>query len=150
MPACANAFGRAALVDPEVVRRRLRQIDHRLTLLADIRAQGQDAFIASIALQAQAERHLQLALQSMIDIALHWLADGAAPPPEDYGSAFSLLARQGVLDDELARRLRLAAGLRNVLVHGYLEIDPQQIWAHLQQLDDLEVFARAVEASLSS
>lgn len=138
------------MVDPEVVRRRLRQIDHRLVLLGDVRAHGHEAFINSIALQAQAERHLQLALQAMIDIALHLLADSADPPPEDYGSAFARLARREIVEDELAGRLRLAAGLRNVLVHGYLEIDPQQIWAHLQQLDDLEAFARAVEGSLAS
>ncbi|HWB70833.1 MAG TPA: HepT-like ribonuclease domain-containing protein [Egibacteraceae bacterium] len=70
------------------------------------------------------ERHLQLANQSAIDIAMHVLAEDSAETPEDYGAAFTLLARHGVLDDNLANRLSLAAGLRNILVHGYLDVDP--------------------------
>lgn len=136
------------MVDPELVRRRLRQIDRRVGLLRDIRERGREAFVDSVALQAQAERHLQLAIQAAIDIALHLLAEDSAETPEDYGSAFELLARRGPIDAELAARLRAAAGLRNVLVHGYLDVDPARVWDHLGELDDLEAFARGVHRLL--
>lgn len=32
----------------------------------------------------------------------------------------------------LAERLRLEAGLRNVLVHAYADIDASQVWEHLE------------------
>jgi uncharacterized protein YutE (UPF0331/DUF86 family) len=53
-----------------------------------------------------------------------------------------------VLDEELAQRLRRATGLRNVLVHGYLEVDPALVWEHLEHLGDLRDFAVAVDACL--
>jgi uncharacterized protein YutE (UPF0331/DUF86 family) len=136
------------LVDPEVVHRRLRQIDRRMGWLREIAASGRDRFLADLALQAQAERHLQLAIQAVIDVALHILAEATAETPDDYGSAFLALGRAGVLDTTLAGRLRAAAGLRNVLVHAYLDVDPVQVWDHLSRLDDLERFAVAVAGYL--
>lgn len=136
------------MVDAEVLNRRLREIGRRLGALREIFSRGEGTFLADSGLQAQAERHLQLALQCAIDIALHILADDTDRTPEDYGSAFRDLAAVGILKKDLADRLRLAAGLRNVLVHAYLDVDPARIWTHLGRLGDLEDFARAVDSYL--
>ncbi|MGA9312164.1 MAG: DUF86 domain-containing protein [Pseudonocardiaceae bacterium] len=76
------------------------------------------------------------------------MADDTDRTPEDYGSAFRDLAAVGILERDLADRLRLATGLRNVLVHAYLDVDPSRIWTHLGRLDDLEDFARAADEYL--
>jgi uncharacterized protein YutE (UPF0331/DUF86 family) len=116
--------------------------------LREIEAAGRDAFLGDPRLQAQVERHLQLAIQAAIDIAVHLLAEDSAGPPEDYGSAFVMLAGRGTLPDELAERLRSAAGLRNILVHAYLDVDPGRLWTHLANLSDFEAFSSAILRSL--
>ncbi len=63
--------------------------------------------------------HLQLAIQECIDLAIHAVADEGISPPDEVGSAFDVLADQGILDRELASRMRRAVGLRNRIVHGY-------------------------------
>jgi uncharacterized protein YutE (UPF0331/DUF86 family) len=136
------------LVDPEAIRRRLREIDRRLGRLRAIQGEGRVAFLSDEALQAQAERHLQLAIQAAIDIANHVVAEESSQTPEDYPSTFSALGSIGVIDAELADRLRSAAGLRNILVHAYLDVDPEILWESLGKLDDLERFATGVEAFL--
>lgn len=136
------------MVDRESVRRRLREIDRRVGLLDAIASGGRSAFLDDLGIQAQAERHLQLAIQVTIDVALHVVAESSAATPETYGLAFVLLADQGVVDQALAARLRQATGLRNILVHAYLEVDPSLVWEHLGRLDDLRAFAASVEASL--
>ena len=136
------------MVDAEVVNRRLREIGRRLGALREVYSRGEGTYLADPGLQAQAERHLQLALQCTIDIALHIVADDTDRTPEDYGSAFRELGAVGILAKDLADRLRMAAGLRNVLVHAYLDVDPARIWIHLGRLDDLEDFAKAVDAYL--
>lgn len=141
----AIGCGSGALVDPEVVGRRLREIGRRVSALRELRAESAEAFLRDVALQTQAERHLQLALQSTIDIALHIVAEDTDRTPEDYGSAFLLLAERHIIPADLAGRLRLSAGLRNLLVHAYLDIDPARVWAHLERLDDLEAFAVAAQ-----
>ena len=65
---------------------------------------------------------------------------------EDYGDTFEVLAREGVLAADLASRLRAAAGLRNVLVHGYADLDHDAVWASLERLGALRDFAAAIVA----
>ena len=50
------------------------------------------------------------------------------PPADDYGSAFSTLAAHGRIDAELASGMRQAAGLRNLIAHGYASIDPARVY----------------------
>lgn len=134
------------MVDHEVVRRRLRQIDRRSSALSQIAAVNSDEFVRDDNLQAQAERHLQVAIQAMIDVALHILSEDTPDTPDDYGSAFVDLAQHGVISSVLADRLRLAAGLRNLLVHAYLDIDPARVHQYLTaDLGDLTEFAVLVE-----
>jgi uncharacterized protein YutE (UPF0331/DUF86 family) len=40
------------------------------------------------------------------------------------------------------------AGFRNILVHEYLEVDWQEVYRNLQQLEDLARFAEAVRGWL--
>lgn len=133
------------MVEPERVRRRLRELDRRLALLDGLHRGDREAYLADVAVQAQVERHLQLALQAAIDVALHLVADTPGRVVEGYGDAFVALGESGALPVDLARRLRAAAGLRNVLVHGYVDVEPALVWASLDGLDDLRGFARAVD-----
>jgi uncharacterized protein YutE (UPF0331/DUF86 family) len=55
----------------------------------------------------------------------------------------------GVIDEPLAKRLASAARLRNLLVHAYLDVDPERIWLHLDELDDLVALSRQVQRLIS-
>lgn len=138
------------MAEAELVRRRLRELGRRVAALRELRGGEEARFLHDLALQAQAERHLQIALQTAIDVALHIVATETDATPDDYGSAFSVLADRRIVTTELGGRLRLAAGLRNVLVHAYLDVDPARIWEHLARLDDLVSFAVQVEGHLSA
>jgi uncharacterized protein YutE (UPF0331/DUF86 family) len=138
------------MVDAEVVRRRLRELDRRMIALSDLRDRGQTAFLTDEGVRAQAERHLQLAIQIAIDVAIHVLAEASAATPETYGGAFAVLADIGVIEPGLADSLRRAAGLRNILVHAYLDVDPERLWEHLMDIDDLRRFAGALETYVST
>lgn len=43
--------------------------------------------------------------------------------PDSYSESFALAAEAGMIETELAERLRPSVGLRNVLVHDYLAVD---------------------------
>jgi uncharacterized protein YutE (UPF0331/DUF86 family) len=61
-----------------------------------------------------------------------------------------VLKRADLIGDDLAERLGRAAGQRNLLVHGYADIDDAQVWASLARLDDLRDFALAVNHAISN
>ncbi len=49
--------------------------------------------------------------------------------PDTYGESFTLAANTGMITHELAAALRPSAGMRNVLVHDYLETDQNLVAA---------------------
>ncbi|WP_028672431.1 type VII toxin-antitoxin system HepT family RNase toxin, partial [Saccharospirillum impatiens] len=68
--------------------------------------------------------NLTRAVQLCIDLAAHWLAEhGDYPVPKTIGQTFDVLASGGLIDSELASRMKKAVGFRNIMVHSYDEID---------------------------
>lgn len=66
---------------------------------------------------------LSRAVQLCVDIAAHLLSDSGQAVLTTKGETFVRLAAIGLIDDDLARRLRRAIGFRNVAVHNYETID---------------------------
>lgn len=59
-------------------------------------------------------------------------------------------AARGVLSGALGERLRGLGGLRNVLVHRHLEIDPGRVHDHLEKaLRDFSDFIAEIETYLA-
>ena len=68
------------------------------------------------------ERGLQLAAQNALDIASH-ICSAVGQDPTTYRAAIDGLVATGVLPADFGESFRRVAGFRNVLVHGYLEVD---------------------------
>lgn len=139
----ADLSKRAALVDLESVHARLERLDELLQELEAIRTGGRNAYMAERRTRLAAEHALQLAIQSCLDIGTHLISELGLLPPADYRSVFASLQSAG-LDPRLAERLAAAAGMRNILVHGYLDVDDEVVWDSLAHLGDLRGFAAAV------
>jgi uncharacterized protein YutE (UPF0331/DUF86 family) len=135
------------LVDSARVLGRLERLDSLLALLERTRAAGEEAYVGNVESRLAVERALQLALQIAIDVGAHLVSELGLQAPEDYRGVFKSLRDGGVVGAELAERLGAAAGLRNLLVHAYAELDERQIWAALGRLEDLRLFAAAALAA---
>lgn len=95
------------------------------------------------------ERLLELVVQVAVDIVTHELAERGVTP-ETYRDAFRRAAEADLLPGDLADRLRDAAGLRNVLVHRYDEIDYGIVAASVPRaLDDFGAFLELYRERLS-
>jgi uncharacterized protein YutE (UPF0331/DUF86 family) len=135
------------LVDAPSIESRLERLRILLVELDEIREGGRGAFDADPRLRLASERALQLSIQACIDVAGHLVAELDLPLPPNYRSLFPELTSVG-LDQGLAARLGDAAGLRNILVHDYLDLDENVVWSALGHLDDLRGFAAFVLAKL--
>ena len=137
------------MVDREVFERRLSRLE---TLTRDLRGLTQrsdDAFLSDRGLQAQAERWTHLAVECCLDLANHLIADRGWPTPDTYRDAFRTLHSEGVIDKDLATHMAGWAGLRNLLVHLYLDVDHALLFEILgRDLDQLEAFAKAAQQEL--
>ena len=66
--------------------------------------------------------------------------------PRDYYEAIMRLGEAGILPMDFAQILAPLAGFRNILVHDYLEIDWDEVYNNLQQVQDLYKFMDHVKA----
>jgi len=89
--------------------------------------------------------HLWQAVQVVIDIATSVCVSRGLGVPPTYADAFRLLAGDGVLPENLSRRLVQAAGFRNLVVHAYADLDLQRVYAAAAAgPDDLRAFLKAI------
>jgi uncharacterized protein YutE (UPF0331/DUF86 family) len=103
------------------------------------------AFLRDTDLSSSAERQLQVAIQAAIDIGNHVIADKDLGPAKDYKDIFRVLAKHQIVSKPLSARLSLMTGLRNVLVHDYLDVDRRLVYRILKKdLIDFEKFIAAV------
>ena len=138
------------MVDRYVVRARIAKIREYVALLRTIRRLTDERrFVKDPLVYGNAERYLQLAIQSVLDISNHIVADMNLALPATSQELFDLLAAHKVLPAALSRKLVSMAGFRNVLVHEYLEIDRRRVWRVLDaELGDFDRFIRAVSKLL--
>jgi uncharacterized protein YutE (UPF0331/DUF86 family) len=69
------------------------------------------------------ERIIQLIVDEITDINNHIIRYAQLRVPEDFQSAFFILAENKILPEEFARRIAPVVGLRNRLIHRYEKVD---------------------------
>jgi uncharacterized protein YutE (UPF0331/DUF86 family) len=95
------------------------------------------------------EHTLQIAVQAALDVASHIVSDDRLGEPRTNQELFELLAKNGFIDEDLARALRASVGFRNILVHGYASVDKAVVKDVLENhLGDLVAFVAAIRARL--
>jgi uncharacterized protein YutE (UPF0331/DUF86 family) len=133
------------MIDSDLVAKKLALIE---TCVEQLRTMARpEALRTDIREQRFVEHTLQVAIQAALDVASHIVSDERLGEPETNRELFDLLVRGGRLPEALATSLRDMAGFRNVLVHGYQEVDlgiVEDVLAH--HLSDLLSFVTAVRS----
>ncbi|MFQ5599897.1 MAG: DUF86 domain-containing protein [Candidatus Krumholzibacteriia bacterium] len=87
--------------------------------------------------------NLQRACEASIDLAMHLVRTRRLGIPQESRDAFDLLQGAGLMDADLANRLKRMVGFRNIAVHDYQKLDLQIVRSIiLDRLDDFLEFAR--------
>lgn len=138
-------------MDRLIVERKLDSLHRCLMRIAGKRPESVEALKANTDLQDVLVLNLSRAVQICVDLAVHILSDLPLSPPDSMGEAFDRLAEGGIVDADLALRMKKAVGFRNIAVHAYNAID----WAILfaiatERLSDFERLAAAVAARLDA
>jgi uncharacterized protein YutE (UPF0331/DUF86 family) len=135
------------MTDPALVAKKLALIE---SCVADLhRLAKPDALATDVREQRFVEHTLQVAIQSALDVASHIVSDRRLGEPRTNRELFDLLQRDGWLEAPLAATLRNMAGFRNILVHGYDDVDLAVVRDVLaNHLGDLAAFVAAVRRRL--
>jgi uncharacterized protein YutE (UPF0331/DUF86 family) len=122
----------------------LDELSARLGRLEPLKSRSKAEFDADPYLRDIAERNLEVAAQCVLDISHRLISLAGGPRPRDYYEAILRLGELGVVPPDFATHLAPLAGFRNILVHEYLEVDWQEVYRNLQQIEDLAKFADLV------
>jgi uncharacterized protein YutE (UPF0331/DUF86 family) len=137
------------MTDIGLVLHKLQRLKEQIALVRARRPTAPEVLSADLVLRDAMALALMVALQEVIDIAYHIVADEGWGVPDSHRAAFELLATRGVLDVELASRVASAASLRNRIAHGYASVEHERIWRELPEgLEALDAFVAAIAAWL--
>ena len=137
------------MVDRERIERRLIKLEQTIRKLKEISTYSWEEYSQNEGLKDRAERNLQLAAQSCIDLANHFIADFGFRVPLTYAESFVVLREEGIISPDLAEAMQKITGFRNILVHDYLEIDQQIVYATLSKLQDFQEFVNSVHRTMN-
>lgn len=115
-------------MSPEVLTRKLKLMT---IYLKDLKGFKNITFEEYLQNHYTIERILELLIMTACDIIFHLLSERNEPPPTTYSSAFKRAGELGLIERKLSEKLAQAAGMRNILVHGYEEIDNQLVYGSI-------------------
>jgi uncharacterized protein YutE (UPF0331/DUF86 family) len=114
-------------LDQAMVTQRLREIQLLLADLAELGAVDAERLRRERPTRHIVERVLSQIVELAGSINIHVVTSLLGRSPDSYAASFDEMARAGVLEWDFAASLRPSAGMRNVLVHDYLEVDHDMV-----------------------
>ncbi len=131
------------LVKKELIFSRIERLREYLKTLKVVQKIDPERFRNDVFIRATTERYLHLSIECLLDVGNHVISDRGYRKPDTYGEVFEILAENKVIPRKLYGELMGMAAFRNILVHDYLRIDPEKVYAVLQgKLPSLERLAR--------
>jgi uncharacterized protein YutE (UPF0331/DUF86 family) len=112
---------------PEAVRERLLRLEEVISRLEELGRLAPRALSGDFRDAWAAERGLQLAAEIIFDVGNHILSAHFGVSAQDYEDILAQLGARGVIPPEVRDRLKGLGGFRNILVHGYLRLDPGKV-----------------------
>lgn len=132
------------------MRERLQKLENNV---AELKKIGKSYTISDIKSDKKKEWALRYGLlesiQIVIDISCHLVVKHNLGNAETYGDCISLLRQFEYIDETLEQSLKAMTGLRNILVHEYVEIDLGQLYGMLDHLGDFTRFASQIDEHFS-
>ena len=117
-----------------------------LNKLEPFKSKEKEELLQDPYLQDIIERNLEVSAQSVIDIANRIISIENLEKPLDYYDAIMRLGEAGILPLRFAKKLAPIAGFRNILVHDYLDINWDEVFNNLHQLQDISKFRKQIKA----
>lgn len=116
------------MVNNNVLVPRLERLRDYLKILKIIQQYDSTVFVKDPFVHGTAERNLHLAIECLLDIGNHIIADHGFERPENYSDVFRILHQNKIIDDYLYSNLEGMASFRNVLVHDYINLDRLKVY----------------------
>jgi len=128
-----------------LITKKLSRLREYLKYLKTIREISLETFLSDFKERGAAERYLQLAIETIIDVGNEIISILQLRRPERYREIPHILAENDIIPKEFADRIAKMIGFRNILVHDYATIDRTLEYQFLKtRLSDFELFMKHI------
>ena len=130
----------------ERIKDKISEIGSYLKELESIRPKTFIVYEKDLKTKAACERYFEKITEALVDLAFLVIKDRGMKLPEDDKEAFSILAEANLISADLARKLREAKGMRNLIAHEYGSVDDELVFKAVAEeiLTDARDFLNAV------
>src|SRR5690554_67196 len=135
------------MVEQEVIMRIFTSLDEYLRDLDEIKDRSTlEDFMRDKITRRYAERTLQLTVEACLDLTHHIISYQGFREPLDKKDCFQVLYEEGIITKPLVERLKKMAQFRNIVVHDYLKINPEIVYAIIQKdISDIISFTKVIK-----
>lgn len=133
------------MVDPGRLRELLDRLAEETGHLRRLAARQTEELLGDPDLLAAVKYRFVVAIETCIDVGHHIVSSEGLRAPADFADVFSVLGEAGFLAGEMVPPLQGMARFRNLLVHGYSDVDDRRVVEILgSRLDDFDAFRASV------
>ncbi len=131
-------------VNKDVVARLFSEMEQALAKLRTSALISREEFLADSKWHDSAKYNLIVAVESLIDLCNHIIAQEKLGKPEDYADVLRIIGNELSLNEDFIIRLEMMAKFRNLIVHLYWKVDNAEVYGILN--NNLCDFDKAMEA----
>ena len=135
------------------IERKIKSVEGRLNKLKSLSESllSFESYQASTDKKDIAERNIQVAIETCLDIGKIIISEKGLNEPKDNKGIFIILSESGYLEEDSLSFMVPMAGTRNILVHGYDKVDDELIYSILKRhIDDFHTFLKQIRDSYIS
>ncbi|MBU2589249.1 MAG: DUF86 domain-containing protein [Nanoarchaeota archaeon] len=133
----------------ERIKKKIKELENYLKELIEFMPYNFEDYIHDFKIKAACERYFEKIIEASIDLTFLIIKDRKFKIPEDDREAFDILAKEGVINDELADRLKDAKGMRNIIAHQYGNVDDKVVFISITKelVNDVNKFLNNIKSS---
>jgi uncharacterized protein YutE (UPF0331/DUF86 family) len=121
-------------MSPQVIRNKLIKFNEYLIQFKKFKGCSYNSFWKE---HLKFERLFEILIMIATDIIFHTISLKNESPPTTYRTSFLKAGELEIITKDLAEKLALSVGMRNIIVHQYEEIDYDKIYQSIDELIDI-------------
>ena len=107
---------------------KIKEIKKFLAELQTIIPKDFEKYKSDLKTKAACERYVEKIIEGIVDLAFLIIKNKKLRIPEEDIDAFNILLENKIIDENIAKKLKSAKGMRNIIAHQYGNIDDHIIF----------------------
>lgn len=148
-------MGNVKSMDRQIITKRINLMIKLINRLKQFKTITFEEYVNNFDFQLITERLLEVLVELASDINGYLLVQLYQSPPDTYSTSFREVGQKKIISHELAIELAKSAGMRNILVHQYVDIDSQIVYASIkkaliqypQYIQEITIFLNSLEVA---